>query len=615
MKKKICLVGFSGEELESLRSFLSRLAASWDCVFFPDGAPALAALAAGLFDAVVVTAGKGSIDGAEFMHQAAARQPKATRLILGDVTDQELIINCIGATHQFIAKPCKPQDLIASIQRSLALDACMSSDQIRSLAPKLRRLPSLPSAYFEVLKQVESSSASIQSIAEVITRDPALTARLLQMVNSAAFALAQKVTDPKDAVSLLGMETVKSLVLCIQVFAQNDAAKQSGISLDQLWEHSITVAKMARDITLFQTNDVQMANEAFTAGLLHDVGRIVIASNLPKEYAEAVKAAKEQTRPLYVQEVAQFGVHHAQVGAYLMGLWGMPAAIVEATALHHNPSRTPAHEFSLLTAVHAADVFAHEKEGGKSEFVQPKLDPNYLSALALDDEPEVWKKVAAGEIPASADHRKTKASEKSGARQATVAPLVPPLPVETGNHGIPNFNLLLSACAVVVIVTAVFLWQHVYQSNDTVLAKAGPADDNTAVVAPALDPSTNPLVGDASQPKPEVVPAPTSTVVQNSKPAVVENTNSNLAAVMETTNSSQGAVVETTNSSATAAAPSGFDSVKLEGILFEGDTSSAILNGRTLSVGDHINGLLVEAIDATGVILSFEGHEKLLKLK
>ncbi len=170
----------------------------------------------------------------------------------------------------------------------------MSSDQIRSLAPKLRRLPSLPSAYFEVLKQVESSSATIQSVGEVIMRDPALTARLLQMVNSAAFALAQKVTDPMDAVSLLGMETVRSLVLCLQVFSQNDTAKQSGISLDQLWDHSLSVAEMAREITRFQTHDDLLAGEAFTAGLLHDVGRIVIASNLPKEYANTVKFARAQ---------------------------------------------------------------------------------------------------------------------------------------------------------------------------------------------------------------------------------------------------------------------------------------------------------------------------------
>jgi HD-like signal output (HDOD) protein len=583
MKKRICFVGFSGLDLELLQSALLRVAGIWDCEFFTDGPAALVALGAGDVDGVVAKAGKSSIDSAEFMHQAAARQPRALRIIVGDLIEQELIINCIGATHQFISEPCKPQDLISAIQRGMALDAFMSSDQIRALAPKLRRMPSLPSAYFEVLKQVESSSATIQSVGEVILRDPALTARLLQMANSSAFALAQKVTDPMDALSWLGLDTVKSLVLCLQVFAQDDAAKQSGISLDELWEHSVVVAKMAHDITLFQTGDKLLASDALTAGLLHDVGRIVIASNLPKEYAETVKVAKEQKRPLHVQEAAQFGVHHAQIGAYLMGLWGMPAALVEAVALHHTPSRTPAKDFSLLTAVHVADVFAHENEEGRSELVLPKLDPIYLSALGLDGKPEIWKKVLAGEIVSLEEETKakTKTVEKPAVRRATVEPIVPPLPVEIKRSRISPINLLESAAAVVVCAGILFFWQHNYQSNTIVLAEPRLLNDTNATIAATA--ATNAQVDQvAPEPKPEAVTAPTNAIVENPAPAMVV---------------------------------SRFDSLKLEGIFVDAGSSKAILNGKTLSVGQSINGVLVEAIDSDGVTLACDGHEKVLKVR
>jgi len=512
-----------------------------------------------------------------------------------------LMISCIGATHQFISKPCKPQDLIAIVQRGLALDACMSSDQIRSLAPKLRRLPSLPTAYFEVLKQVESSTATVQSVGEVIMRDPSLTAKLLQMINSAAFALAQKVTDPLDAVSLLGMETVKSLVLCLQVFSQNDAAKQSGISLEELWSHSVGVAKMAREITLFHTGDTLLANEAFTAGLLHDVGRIVMAANLPKEYAETVKTAKEQKRPLYVQEAAQFGVHHAQVGAYLMGLWGMPATVVEAAALHHNPSRTPAHEFSLLTAVHVADVFSHEKEEGKTELLLPKLDQNYLSALGLEEKPEVWRKMLAGEIvPLEKDGK----AEKPAARRSSTpsAPLVPPLPTEVANGQNSPFNFLLpAAAAVVVSVSIIFFWQHAYQSNIIVQAKAAPDSTNNLLATDAVATPAPQAVDVVTNPTPDVVPAP---------PLVVTDTNAATVAIIP-----KSASLETTNSSPSTVVTNGFDSVKLEGILVDDSGASAILNGNTLSVGQSINDVLVEAISSNGVTLSYAGQEKVLKVK
>jgi HD-like signal output (HDOD) protein len=583
MKKRICFVGFSGNDLELLKSALLRVKGIWDCELFTDGAAALKAMGAGNVDVVVAKAGKNSMDSAEFMHQAAALQPRAVRFIVGDLVEQELIINCIGATHQFIAEPCKPQDLISAIQRGMALDSFISSDQIRALAPKLRRMPSLPSAYFEVLKQVESSSATIQSVGQVILRDPALTARLLQMVNSSAFALAQKVTDPMEAMSWLGLETVKSLVLCLQVFAQDDAAKQAGISLDELWEHSAVVAKMAHDITLFQTGDKLLASDAFTAGLMHDVGRIVIASNLPKEYSETVKVAKEQKRPLHVQEAAQFGVHHAQIGAYLMGLWGMPAALVEAVAMHHSPSRTPARDFSLLTAVHVADVFAHEDEEGRSELVLPKLDTVYLSALGLDGKPEIWKKVVAGEIVSLEEETKakTKEVEKPADRLAMVEPIVPPLPVETKRSRISPVNFLETAAAVVICAGIFLFWQRNDQSNTVVLAAPRILNDSNVTTA-ASDTTKAQVDQAAPEPKSEAVTASTKAVVENPAPAVVA---------------------------------SGFDSLKLEGIFVDAGSSKAILNGKTVSVGQRINGVLVEAIDSAGVTLACNGREKVLKVR
>jgi HD-like signal output (HDOD) protein len=594
MKKIIYFVGFAGHDLELLQA---RVTGIWDCQFFADGPAALVALGEGTVDAVVVSAGKGALNAGEFMRQAAARQPRSLRFIVGNVAEQELIINCIGVTHQFIGEPCKPQDLISTIQRGLALDACMSSDQIRALAPKLQRLPSLPSAYFEVLKQVESSSANIQSVGEVIMRDPALTARLLQMVNSAAFALAQKVTDPMDAVSWLGMETVKSLVLCLQVFSQNDAAKQAGISLDALWDHSVEVAKNARKITLFHTKNAAQANEAFTAGLLHDVGRIIIASNLPKEYAETVKAAKEQKRPLYVQESMQFGVHHAQIGAYLMGLWGMPAALVEAAALHHTPSRTPAHDFSVLTAVHVADVFAHEKEEGKSEFVLPKLDPNYLSAIGLEDKPEIWRNVVAGQlVPAEKDShapKREKPADAGGA--ATADPIVPPLPAGFANKGISARSYLFtSVAAVVVSVSIILFWQHNYQPNTILSAEPKlPADTNVTTTATVV--TNAPVDAAAPEPKPATATAPTNSVVENPAPAP--------------------SAVAAPAPGPAAEVKTGFDSIKLQGILVNAAGSSVILNGQTLSAGQSINGVVVKLIDSNGVTLNYEGLDKFVGVK
>src|SRR5205085_1070346 len=113
--------------------------------------------------------------------------------------------------------------------------------------------------------------------------------------------------------------------------------KQAGISLDQLWNHSFLVASLAREITLTQTFDAQRANDAFTAGLLHNVGQIVLASNLPREYSSVIAAARKHVHPLHEQEATQLGVTHGQVGAHLLSLWGMPLPLVETAALHLTP--------------------------------------------------------------------------------------------------------------------------------------------------------------------------------------------------------------------------------------------------------------------------------------
>jgi len=283
MRKRICFVGLEGDpnSPESLKQAMT--SSAWDSTFVSDGATALAAMTAAPFDVVVSAMDMPGMSGAELLQQVGKLQPGALRFVLGDVADREQILNCIGGTHQFIPLPCTSQTLASSLQRTMALDAWLSTDQLRKIVPQLRRLPALPSTYFEVLKQVEAPNATIQNIGDVIARDPAATARLLQMVNSTLFGLSEKVTDPVHAVSLLGVETVNSLVLCLQVFSQGDEAKQAGLSFEQLWDHSFLVAKWAREIALIESNDAQMANDAFTAGLLHDVGRIVLASNLPRE--------------------------------------------------------------------------------------------------------------------------------------------------------------------------------------------------------------------------------------------------------------------------------------------------------------------------------------------
>jgi HD-like signal output (HDOD) protein/CheY-like chemotaxis protein len=530
MKKQICFAGVTGPELEALQSALAELGEAWNCVFCTDGESTLEALAGRPFDAVVTNQRLNGMNGAVLLHLAANRFPQTLRFVLGNMADQQLVINSIGATHQFISSPWEAEDIIAIIHRSLALDTLLANDKLRSFVPRLGKMPGVPATYFEILKEVESPNVSTDSIGEIIARDPALTARLLQMANSPACGLSQKVTSPLEAVSILGLDTIKSLVLCLQVFRQTPSGETPSMSLDSLWRRSFIVGNLAGKIARHQAGDARMASDAFTAGLLHKVGQIILATNLSREYRAVVAAACEKKRPLQEEELAQLGVTSDQVGAYLLGLWGLPLALVEAVGLHYAPAQCGTREFSLLTAVHVAVALADEEHGGEGGLPPAQLDVEYLASLGLPTKPGAWHKALAHEEPAHI-------SRETPQEQCTAPETVPALPLGR-----------LFAVAAVVVSAVIIL------ANRPVSAPRSP-------------------------------PAPAKTVEPlAAKPAP-------------------------------SAQKDGFDSLVLQRIIYHANRSLVIINGRTLGLGETVNGAEILSIEPSSVTLALSGEQKTFTLK
>jgi HD-like signal output (HDOD) protein len=510
------------------------------------------ALARSPFDAVIANLGPGGINDAELLRQAAIHYPRTARFALADVADREMVVNCIGAAHQFISRPWKPSELVSIVERSLALDTWLATDQLRSFIPRLGKLPGLPSSYFEVIKRAESPNSTIASIAEVIARDPALTARLLQMVNSPACGLSQIVTSPAEAVSILGLETVKSLVLCLQLYGETSPAGAS-FSLDELWEHSFRVAKLSARIVLRCINSERMASEAYTAGLLHNIGQIVLATNLAGEYAAVVETSRQRKRPLQEVEMEQMGVTSSQVGAYLLGLWGMPLALVEAVALHLTPASATVADFSLLTVVHVANVLAYESGGRRDGIPLPRLDASYLSALELPKKVDAWSKLL--DSPPVAPAPET-------IPQETVEEPSAPTPVEREVKPPSIGKLFLWLGLTVVVVAVVVLGKNFNFS--ALWPKAAPGADSTAAPVAAGPSAAAPANGE--------------------KPP-------------------------------SAKGPSPFDEIKVQAIIYNSTHPVVLINGKSLNVGDHINGLEVISIERTKVVLSDNGEQRSFSMK
>jgi len=224
------------------------------------------------------------------------------------------------------------------------------------LVGQLDRLPSLPSLYVEIVEQLQDPETDLQNLAATIAKDIAMTAKLLKLVNSAYFGLRREITNCDEAVAYLGVNTLKTLVLTLHAFGQFEACCHNGVALEQIWAHSLEVAAAARRIAELEHAPVALAEQAFVAGMLHDAGQLILAANLPAQYAAVIQTARAAPAPLQVSEAEILGTTHAELGGYLLGLWGLPVPVVEAIALHHQPRFAIAPLFSALTAVHVADM-------------------------------------------------------------------------------------------------------------------------------------------------------------------------------------------------------------------------------------------------------------------
>jgi HD-like signal output (HDOD) protein len=311
------------------------------------------------------------------------------RLILSGHADPDLILECVGTAHQYLSKPCHANDLKAAIDRASGLEQSLRDESLRRLVSRLDRIPSIPSLYTELVEQLQDPEVGANEIAEIVLKDLAMTAKILKLVNSAFFGLGREVSNPADAVTYLGMDTIKFLVLSLHAFSQFTIAGFGAFSIDALWTHSQRTAGAAKEIARIEDAGPKGMDEAFVSGLLHDLGKLVLAANFPAEYGNVLQTAKGRTAALLEAEQKTFGANHAEIGGYLLGLWGLPVAVVEAIALHHHPGKCTFLAFSPLTAVHAANGLLN-LERCQSKFAE-EVDLNYLGALGLESRLETWQ--------------------------------------------------------------------------------------------------------------------------------------------------------------------------------------------------------------------------------
>ena len=374
--------------LSGLRRILRPQRNEWEMVFEEGGAAALATLKESPCDVVVSDMKMPGMDGAEFLSRVKEEHPASIRIALSGETDSHMIYRCVQHAHQYLAKPCDVDSLVAAVKRAFSLRELMHDEKLEAIVAEMTSLPSRPEQYDKIMQELQSDDPSLKKIGEIIETDVAMTAKILQLVNSAFFGLARHLSSPSEAAMYLGVDVLASLVLTNGVFTQFDNDQVDARVLQSIWDHSSSVGVFAKEIALQYSDDKMIADYALMGGLLAEVGKLVFAANFPDKFSAVHEQLKSTDAPDYEVEESIIGHHHMDVGAYLVGLWGLPNPVVECVAYHHDPGHCADQSFNALSAVHLSDAIVTSH--GKEPFTH--LHSEYVKQIGMDDKmPELLK--------------------------------------------------------------------------------------------------------------------------------------------------------------------------------------------------------------------------------
>ncbi len=361
VRRRILFVDDEPGILDGLRAVLRSMRREWEMVFSLGGQAALEQLKNATFDVVVTDMRMPVVDGAEVLRQTKEIQPRAVRIVLSGETDADTALKTVFTAHQFMAKPCDCETLRGVVQRACQLNELVLSDDLRALAGDVSMLPAPPRTYLAITNALSDPSCSIAQLGSIVERDPAVCAKVLQIANSAFFGLPRKVSNAAEATSYLGTLTLRNLALAME---SAGAAKRANLPITQqqlldFQGNALLVGLLGRH---WYAKDRRRADEAFVAGMLRDMGHLLLAAQGRQSDAQS---------------------YHAALSAYLLGLWGLPHSVLEPVAFHEEPERVEHASLEVVDVVHLADRLAAELLPSPFQETSSALDCDRLARLGV----------------------------------------------------------------------------------------------------------------------------------------------------------------------------------------------------------------------------------------
>jgi HD-like signal output (HDOD) protein/CheY-like chemotaxis protein len=394
--KRVLFVDDEPKLLEGLQRMLRPQRKQWEMAFANSGPEALAMIAESPFDVIVTDMRMPGMDGAELLQRVRDASPSAIRIVLSGYFQKEAALRTVPVAHQVLAKPCDPEQLRQAIEQACNLSAMLPDQAILQAVCAVGKLPSLPSTSAALMQAIQNPDTPLEEIVGIVEQDVGITAKVLQLVNSAFFGLRLEIASVPKAVRYLGLDTLKQLVLSAEIFrAFRPTRSIRGFSLERFENHAQLAARIAARLPAAKG----VGPAAVVAAMLHDVGQLILAARLQEQFELALETSLKEARPLHIVEEELIGASHAEIGAYLLSLWGMPKQVVDAVRWHHRPlfGGDPTPGLDVLAITHIADGLASEQsdggEGGATHGFDC-LNFEYVTSLGASDDIPNWRALA-----------------------------------------------------------------------------------------------------------------------------------------------------------------------------------------------------------------------------
>ncbi len=337
---KLLFVDDEPNVLRGLSRLLFQYSDEWDMHFSSSGEEALRVLSEDPIDVLVTDMRMPGMDGAKLLEIVHEKHPRVARVVLSGHTELEAALRAMPVAHQFLAKPCPAEALRGVLERAARLHTLVQDPMLQQLVGGLSALPARPKVFFELNRVLAREKIGVRDVARVIGDDVGISATVLHLVNSAFFGASSRIKAVDAAVARLGVNVVKSVVLSAEVARAFQVAPAHADYIDAVTEDSLKVARVAQAIArklVTHAGAADAVTDVFMSGILHRVGLLVLAAKAPARLLELRRAQESSDESEVELERRIMGTTHPDIGAYLLGLWGLPYDISEAVQFHRLP--------------------------------------------------------------------------------------------------------------------------------------------------------------------------------------------------------------------------------------------------------------------------------------